>query len=263
MKPTSARAARRLANKAAKAGPVTIADLISRVERAHMKGVSASFESRTKRILLSYLQTAFAHGLPPKDVIGEMANGQAAWRLGMAVRDELLKAPPDAVRNAACQKGCAFCCILTGGEGGLITEVEAERLHAALAPLQGQPDGREWHENACPALDPATRTCRAYDARPMICRSFLSTDASACEQNAAGEEAAGAGLLASHLDYLGVQALSRQVLKGTAQVATYSLARTAGSAVEGKDLAQSLSTARHAPSSLDRACRDGVQAAGM
>ncbi len=262
MKPTSPRAARRLAKKAAQSGPVTLADLAKRVERAKLKGASGTIETRAKRILASYLQTAQSYGMPASAVIAEMASGQAAWRLGMAVRDEILKTPPDAVRKAACKRGCAFCCILTGGEGGVITEVEAQRLHAALVPLQGEPDGRAWHKDACPALDPATQACRVYDARPMICRSFLSTDPDACRRNAEGETEQGAGLLGSHLDYLAVHALCRQALKGISQVHSYSMAAIAAAAVSGEDQAASLTDARHKPRTLDEACSDGAKAAG-
>lgn len=263
MKPTSRRAARRLARKSAQSGPLSLADIAARIAGTRLKGASGALETRAKRILTSYLQTAQSHGMPAKEVIAEMASGQAAWRLGMAVRDEILKTPPDAVRNAACKRGCAFCCILTGGEGGLITEIEAQRLHAALAPLQGAPDGRAWHKDACPALDPDTQQCRVYDARPMICRSFLSTDAEACRRNAAGETERGAGLLGSHLDYLAVHALCRQALRGISAVQSYSMAATAAGAVSGADEAASLTIARHKPSALDKACSDGARAAGV
>ena len=261
MKPTSPRAARRLAQKGKKSAPLTIGDLADRVAKAKVKGVDTTLEHRAKRILTSYLQTALTYGLPVKDVITEMASGHTAWRLGSAVRDEMLKTPPDAVRNAACAQGCAFCCILSGGEGGVITRFEAEQLHTATAPLAGAPDGRDWHPQACPALDPETRSCRAYEARPMICRSFLSTDATACERNAAGGEEQGAGLLGSHLDYLVVHALCRQALKGITQVHTYSMAATAAAAVAGKDAESGLADARHKPSALEIACRDGANAA--
>lgn len=263
MKPTSSRAARRLTKKAAAGGPPTLASLDARITRAKLKGLSRPLEDRAKRILRSYLQTAQTYGVPVADVIGQMGNGEATRRLGAAVRDEILKSPPDAVRNAACGDGCAFCCILSGGEGGLITQTEAATLHTALAPLKGQPDGRAWHKNACPALDPRTRSCRAYDARPMICRSFLSTDAEACRQNAEGATEKGAGLLGSHLDYLAVHALCRQVLKGISQVHSYSLASVASGAVGGDDLETSLKNARHKPSALDIACRDGANAANL
>jgi len=263
MKPTSARAARRLNKKTAASGPPTLASLDARLARAKVKGVSKPQEDRAKRILRSYLQTAQTHGIPVSEVINEMANGEAARRLGAAVRDTILQSPPDAVRNAACADGCAFCCILSGGEGGVITHSEAARLHAALSPMQGESDGREWHKNACPALDPATRSCRVYDDRPMICRSFLSTDAEACRRNAEGGAEIGAGLLGSHLDYLAVHALSRQVLKGMTQVHSYSLAQVAAGAVDGLDAQSALGAARHKPSALENACKDGARAAGV
>ncbi len=262
MKPTSSRAARRLSQKGAKNAALTIADIAARVESARVKDLNVAVQNRAKRILMSYLQTAQIHGLPAKDVLSEMASGQAAWRLGHAVRDEIMKNPPDVVGKAACAEGCAFCCILRGGEGGLITEFEATQLHEALAPQQGKPDGRDWHPDACPSLDPVTRTCRAYDARPMICRSFISADAEACAKNTEGGKEQGAGLLGNHLDYLVIHALCRAALKGITMVHSYSMAATTMGAVSGEGLNKTLATSRHKPSALAVACRDGATAAG-
>ncbi len=261
MKPTSSRAARRLAQKGGKSAGLTVSDLINRVAKAKIKGIDKALQDRSKRILTSYLETAITYKMPIKKVVDEMASGQAAWRLGHAVRDEILKNPPEAVTNAACAQGCAFCCILSGGEGGVITSFEAENLSTALAPLAGQPDGRVWHPEACPALDPDTRSCRAYDSRPMICRSFLSTDATACERNAEGATEQGAGLLGSHLDYLTVHALCRQALKGITQVHTHSMSVVAAAAIDGVDPAERAGITRHKPSALERACSDGAKAA--
>ena len=261
MKPTSLRAARRLTRKAVAGAAPTFASLDDRIMKAKIQGLPNALQDRAKRILRSYLQTAQNYGMPVTDAIAEMESGEATRRLGAAVRDEILKSPSDAVRNAACRDGCAFCCILSGGEGGLITQVEAVTLHKALAPLKGQPDGRTWHKNACPALDPKTQSCRVYEARPMICRSFLSTDAEACRQNAEGATEQGAGLLGSHLDYLAVHALCRQALKGISLVQSYSLAAVAAGAVAGEDTETNLKNARHKPSALEIACRDGANAA--
>ena len=52
--------------------------------------------------------------MPPKDVVAEMASGQAAWRLGHAVRDEILKSPPEAVTKAACAQGWMVGSYITG-----------------------------------------------------------------------------------------------------------------------------------------------------
>ncbi|SMH48544.1 YkgJ family cysteine cluster protein [Maritimibacter sp. HL-12] len=234
--------------------------LRARLCKARAKGAGTSATERARRLLDAYLATAERHGRASGEVITDLASGGAAFTIGMAVRETLIADPPEAVRHAACAEGCAFCCILRGGDGGTITAAEAERLHGALAPLAGQADGRDWHPDACPALDPATRGCRAYEARPMICRSFLSTDAGACEVNANGGSAPGAGLIGTHLDYLAVNALARDALRGTARVATFSLARIAAGAVAGESLAQSLDAARHQSRALEDACRDAVRA---
>ena len=257
MKPTSPRTTRRAAAKS-KGGALTIADLGTRVQSARVARVDKARLERARRLLLAYLSTAHSHGLPVKDVVREMVDGQTAWRISMAIRDEIIKAPPPQVRDADCAQGCAFCCILTGGDGGVITASEATRLRQALQPLAGRPDGRDWHPNACPALDPETRSCRAYDARPMICRSFISTDARACEANAEGAAEHGAGLLGNHLDYLLVHSLCRAALKGIAQVPTYSLAQTAALGVAGQD---DIAPAKQKSTALDTACQDGVAAA--
>ena len=62
MKPTSPRAARRLAQKQTRAGALSISDLADRVAKARLKGMSDVIETRAKRILTSYLQTAQNYG---------------------------------------------------------------------------------------------------------------------------------------------------------------------------------------------------------
>lgn len=241
-------------------GPSDLAQLRGRLRKARAKGAGRAPTDRARRLLDAYLATAEQHGRPTREVVADMARGEAAFAIGMATREVLVANPPEVVRHAACAEGCAFCCILAGGDGGTITEAEAERLHATLAPFAGQPDGRDWHPDACPALDPATRTCRVYAARPMICRSFLSTDADICETNAGGGTVAGAGLIGTHLDYLAVHALARDGLKGVTRVSSYSLARVAAGAVAGESAKASLTAARHASHVLDDTCRDAVRA---
>lgn len=260
--PPMSRAARRLAKKPSKSGAFGFDDLRARIEKARLKGPGRPLETRIKRVLLSYVETGQTHGLSLKEVVADMASGQAAWRLGGALRDEILRQPPQAVQDAACREGCAFCCILSGDNGAVITRTEAEAVHAALTPLKGTADGRNWHPAACPSLDPETRACRIYEARPMICRSFLSTDVAACEANAEGASDVGPGLLGSHLDYLLVLALCRQALVGIAPVASYSLAAIAAQALEGAPLDDALESARHKPKVLDEAAQDAARAAG-
>lgn len=243
--------------------PDELAVLSARFGKARAKGAGKAASARAQRLAVAYLDAARQHGRSPREVVAAFASGAAALTLGTAAREALLANPPEALRRMACREGCAFCCILRGGDGGTITEAEALSLHGALAPLAGLPDGRTWHPDACPALDPVTRACRAYDARPMICRSFLSTDAEACRINSEGGAAAGAGLVGTHLDYLALHALAREALRGVARVPTYSLSRIAAGAVSGETATQSLEAARHAPRALDDACRDAARAAGQ
>jgi Fe-S-cluster containining protein len=100
----------------------------------------------------------------------------------------------------ACRPGCSECCI-----GPFpITQLDARRLHAALAALEIEDPARanrvrrrarlsagrisrDFPENPvasvlaredafkdepCPALDPQTGTCDLYAARPITCRIF-------------------------------------------------------------------------------------------
>jgi AcrR family transcriptional regulator len=135
----------------------------------------------------------------------------------------------------------------------MLVELEdlAAELEAALAPLAGAPDGLIWHPRGCPALDPATRMCRAYEARPAICRSFHSTDAAACEANARGEPVPGARLAGAQLTYLAAHGLARAALAGRARVDTFSLFDLAAAAVAGMPLDAAMKAARHVGGALD------------
>ena len=175
-----------------------------------------------------------------------LAQGEAAVELAEA---GLEAAPP--MPGLACSAGCAFCCILSGEDGGTISETEARRLHAALAPRAGEPDGRQWHPDACAALDPETRTCRAYEARPVICRAYVSTDVAACEKVAEGEAAPGPGTLGPYHGYLAALGLARGALKGSRRVSTYALKRVTAAAAEGQSLDEALAAARHKPAELE------------
>lgn len=239
-----------------------IAALRARVAKARAREVGRAADERAHRLLDAYLATAKAHGLPAREVVEGVARGEAARHVADALLARAAEDPPEILRAADCSAGCAFCCILSGGDGGTITEAEAMALHAALVPLAGQPDGRAWHPEACPALDPETRSCRAYDDRPMICRSYLSRDAAACEANAEGGTLPGSGLIGAHLDYLATLSLSRAALKGISRVPSYSLARVAAGAIDGAARAPCLDAARHPAGALDEACRAVTKAAG-
>ena len=257
----SSRAARRRAAREAVAVPLDSAGLRRRVETARLAG-PAGRTARARRLLLAWLDAGVARGLTAPAAAAALASGAAAEQIGGIVQAETMRSPPPEVSHAACARGCAFCCILDGPDGGTITENEARRMHAALAPLAGRPDGRAWHPAACPALDPDSRTCRAYDARPSLCRSFFSSDAEACRVNAEGGAVAGAGLLGAHFDQLDAAALARAALGGPARVRSYALSKLAAAAVEGRDLDASLSAARQSPGALDAARRGLAAAAG-
>ena len=90
----------------------------------------------------------------------------------------------------ACSPGCHECCLGPFA----ISPADAQRLREALTALSSQtaervrrraaayiatissydPDGlpEGMDDVPCPALDPATRCCDFYDARPITCRTF-------------------------------------------------------------------------------------------
>lgn len=215
----------------------TLADRLNKART----GSTPEVGDRARRGLLAYLG---AQPDLPK-ATADLADGTAATGIGRVALSAL------SPKGLACAEGCAFCCILSGADGGTITEAEAVALHSALAPLAGQPDGRDWHPKACPSLDPETRMCRAYDARPMICRAYVSPDVEACKLVADGQAAPGPGTLGPYHTYLAAIGLSRAALKGVKRVSTYALARVAASAVDGHSLADTLTDARHKPTELD------------
>ena len=216
---------------------LTLADRLQKARAVSTPEVNA----RAKRGLIAYLQ-AQPDG---RQAMTEVADGTAATGIG---RVGLSAVSP---QGLACAKGCAFCCILSGEDGGTITEAEARALHGALSPLAGQPDGRDWHPQACPALDPQSRMCRAYESRPMICRAYVSTDVEACKSVADGQAAPGPGTLGPYHTYLAAIGLSRAALKGAKRVSTFALSRVAAAAVDGTSLTDTLNAARHKPAELD------------
>lgn len=257
----SPRAARRRDGRATGGASLGWDELRRRITTSGAAGDPTRTE-RARRLLTAWLDTAMRSGMTPERAVADLASGAAARQLGEATRAAIMRDPPPVVTNAACAQGCAFCCILHDADRAAITENEARRLHAALAPRADEPDGRKWHPSACSSLDPETRACRAYDARPSLCRSYVSASAEACERNAGGGSEAGGGLLGSHLDYLDVHALARAALKGVAQVRTYSLPRVAAAAVEGQDEAAALAAGRQRPPTLDTVRTEIAAAAG-
>lgn len=222
--------------------------LSDRIARARVVSPRAETE-RARAGLQAFVASMQERGEPDAAITAALASGAVARTIGQMGTEAL------APRDLACAEGCAFCCILLGADGGTLSEAEARDLHAALAPRAGHPDGSRWHPQACAALDPETRRCRAYDARPMICRTYVSTDAAACEQVAQGVPAQGPGTLGPYHTYLAALGLSRAALKGLRRVATFSLARLTRAAVDGLSVDDALAAARHKPANLDAELR--------
>jgi hypothetical protein len=241
------RAARRAA--APKGPPRDHAQLRAALVSARLPGSPPEVTDRARRALVAWLDAA--RGAPFAAAVDALASGRAALAIAEAGLERT--APPPGL---ACRAGCAFCCILPGADGGTVTEAEARRLHGALAALP-PPEGPPWHAEACPALDPATRTCRAYEARPLICRAYVSTSADACERVARGTPAEGPGVLAPHTVMLAAHGLARAALKGLRAVPTYALRRVAAGA--GRPPDEALAAARHPPAALDAERRRGAE----
>ena len=147
----------RAARRRGPAGPPGDTDALrSAIAKVRVPGLPTAAADRARAILIAYVEAAQRQGKSFADIVRDLKSGAPAVTVA---RVELGQAVPDP--NYACAEGCAFCCILSGADGGTITEAEARMLHAALLPRAGAPDGRAWHPRACPALDPATRMCHA------------------------------------------------------------------------------------------------------
>jgi hypothetical protein len=231
--------------------PRDVPALRAALARLRLPGGQGGAVARARALLDVYLETAEAHGESFEATARALRAGVPAIRLGGAELSAQTSQPGNPAETAACAPGCAWCCVLSGADGGVILEAEARRVHAALTPLTGQRDGREWMEDACPALDPDTRMCRIYEARPMICRTYLSDDAEACRAIAHGTPASGPGVLGAQSVYLAAHSLARAALKGLAQVPTYALAKVAAEALAGADEEAALKAARHKPKVLE------------
>lgn len=228
--------------------PRDLPTLRARLDGLRLRG---EVQARARSLLLVWLDAAIAQGVPFDEVLRALKSGVAARTIAAAELQRIGANPPDALLRAACAPGCAFCCLLPGDDGGTILGAEARALHPALVALRGQPDGSAWHPDACPVLDPQSRMCRAYDARPMLCRAYFSTDAGACEANAMGQPVAGAAVLGSQGLMLSVQSVARAALAGVATLPSYALARFARATLDGADLTEALRISRHAPRMLE------------
>ena len=231
--------------------PTDLASLRARVADIRLRKGGGTVTERARKLLLVYLDTAQDQDMAFEDLVRSLRSGLPALQIAGTDLQRIAALPDGPLAAAACREGCAFCCILAGKDGGTISESEARRIHAAVSPKAGEPDGRQWHPDACAALDPLTRTCRAYTARPLICRTYVSSDVAACERIARGTPAAGAGVLGAQGLMLAMLALTRAALDGVVRVPTYSLSRVTAGAVDGEDLATTLRLSRQPPRTLD------------
>ena len=220
------------------------APLSTRIGKARVTS-APDVAARAKRGIEAYTQAMAQNGTPMAHIIEKMADGTVAQGIGQIGLSALNPG------SLACAKGCAFCCILKGEDGGTITEIEAVEMYNALSVLQDDPDGRNWTPKACPSLDPETLACRTYEARPVICRSYISTSVTACEKANKGEAATGQGTLPPYHTYLAAHGISRAALKGTKRVSTYSLFELASQAIDGASLETALARSKHSASELE------------
>ncbi|MHA6347408.1 YkgJ family cysteine cluster protein [Roseivivax sp. CAU 1761] len=224
--------------------PTSLAALRRRLAAARSGGPGGA---AARQLIALWLDTAESHAMPVAEALRKLRSGAAGLQMAGLRLEAQAADPAGPAARAACSAGCAFCCILAGRDGAVITEAEARALHAALAPQASAPDGRLWHPRACPALDPATRTCRAYAARPMICRTYLSDDPEACREVSEGRPRPGPGVLGAQSLHLEIHHQLRELLRGITAVPTYALAAIAEAAMAGRDVEAALAEARHTP----------------
>lgn len=85
--------------------------------------------------------------------------------------------------DAACTAGCFFCCVFV--DRASAAEAEIRAVHRAIAGLPSP----EFHPDACPALDPETKACRAYEVRPLMSRDVTAPRVEPCERSYAAGHA--------------------------------------------------------------------------
>lgn len=125
-----------------------------------------------------------------------------AFAFVATLRDALATRQDDEARRRlpVCQPGCTACCVLhpvfvtplelfriarhlraTLSEAALASLLDEVR---ALAPVVAPMGVRERGiaRIPCPLLDRETLLCRAYEVRPLLCRSYNSCDRAACDR---------------------------------------------------------------------------------
>lgn len=128
------------------------------------------------------------------DTVG--APDAAVRRIQRLIDDEIRRLPAADRSPVACAAGCAMCCHLrvmaTPAEvfaladfidrtfDSVARDALRERVRATAAQVAALPGDRVLKTNvACPVL--VDGRCSAYAARPFNCRSYHSTDRTACQ----------------------------------------------------------------------------------
>lgn len=114
--------------------------------------------------------------------------------------DGLMRALPEALKpGLACGSGCAACCYqlvatvepevfaLARHLTATLAEAELATLRVRIADTAAQVRGLSTRQRfgkglPCPLLDRRSRQCRAYDVRPLACKSYTSLRRVACDK---------------------------------------------------------------------------------
>lgn len=82
----------------------------------------------------------------------------------------------ETVKNAACEKGCSWCCRInidiTGAEAAFI-EIKTK---VKVKESKHKRPGINEHQSYCPFHDEEKAGCSIYEYRPLMCRCFFSLD---------------------------------------------------------------------------------------
>ncbi len=159
-----------------------------------MMGYEATVEGGVRRIVKDSLE----NDVQGRD-IEALVLSVSVFAAGTA-QDLAAKQPPP--KPIACTGGCHFCCITTEVHASPLEVLRIARLVEATYDFTEQAKLlarlREWVQarmiltpkpvrRLCPLLEGGH--CGVYAARPMVCRSFNSYDASVCERHKlAGDE---------------------------------------------------------------------------
>jgi len=114
------------------------------------------------------------------------------------LNNEFLSLASKEGKPSACKMGCSYCChqtvLATPYElfflaqfvknkfSGQQLDTIVQRASAKASVTSKLPlEKRLRHKQPCPLLHPEQGFCRAYQARPMACRIYLSSDVKSCQ----------------------------------------------------------------------------------